>query len=41
MKKLLMLVPIMLLASSMGYAQSATATANLSVNVGAEAARLP
>ncbi|WP_263366716.1 hypothetical protein [Edaphobacter bradus] len=38
MKKLLMLVPIMLLASSVSYAQSATATANLSVNVGAEAA---
>jgi hypothetical protein len=38
MKKLLMVVPILLLASSMSHAQSATATANLSVTVGAEAA---
>lgn len=38
MKKLLMVTSAMLLAASMSYAQSGTATANLTVSVGAEAA---
>ena len=38
MKKTLMVASIMLLAASFSYAQSPTATANLSVTVGAEAA---
>ena len=38
MKKLLMVVPIMLLGASMSFAQTHTATSSLSVTVGPEAA---